>query len=330
MNNYTQLKLNERAKIYESKKNGLSARKIAIMLDRSPSTIIREIERNSDEIGYFFPRDAHENAYNRKARYKAKIDKNPKLKQYIVDKLQEKWSPNTIAGRWSKEHPEQSICKESIYKFIYSKEGKKHKLHILLLRKHKVRGMKRKSRSGKGIKDLVSIHERPQIIADRIEQGHFEMDLIFHQGSQSANTVVALERVSRKVFLAKNHSKNSKSTICIARNMIKDFAKTVTTDRGKEFAEHKSLEVNTYFCDPGSPWQKGSVENANGILRRYIPFSMSYDQITHQFLDEVDCKINNMPREMLGFRTPNEVFSELFNDPESRVKTALPAVEAFL
>ena len=157
MNNYIQLNLNERAKIYNYLKDQLNVKKIASMLNRSPSTISRKLNTNSDHIGYLYPHDAYKRTCDKKARHKTKISKNYELKKYIIDALKEKWSPIAIAGRWSKDNLDHPIYKEFIYNFIYSKEGKEHGLYKLLLRKGKTRGMIRKSRCKETIKNRTSI-----------------------------------------------------------------------------------------------------------------------------------------------------------------------------
>lgn len=315
MNKYTQLTLNERNKIYEGVKMGKGIRHIAKELERAPSTVSREIRRHSDHIGYLYPRDGHAQAFSRKARYGSKIDRVPGLRGYIIEKLHLFWSPVAIAGRWSKEQPPFSITPETIYRFIYSKENLQLKLWEILPRRKRKRGIKRKRRSICTIEQRVSINERPNHIAQRDEPGHFEADLFFNKGNMSANSLTLVERKSRMILLVKHNSKKSDPIIGSVGRSVGSFAKSVTFDNGKEFAMHYKLNPNgikTFFCDPGKPWQKGSVEHANGLLRRFVPFKLPAYLIKQNTLDRVAGIINNIPRKSLGFLTPLEVFKKEF------------------
>jgi len=328
-----QLSLHERMKIYEQLKNGKGLREIGRILNRCVSVISREIRRNSDKDGYLYPRDAHEKAKQRKTKHELKINKNKALKAFLLEKLKIKWSPNAIAGRWSKDNPNQSISKETIYVFIYSKEGRKLKLYKCLVRKKRNRGINRNAKLRGIIKFRTSIDYRPKHIEKRFEQGHFEADLFFNHGSMSQNVISLIERKTRKLILIKNNSKKSAPTIAKIKQSIGKIAKTITYDNGKEFADHHILHksgIKTYFCDPGSPWQKGSVEHVNGMIRRFIPFSMPYYEVTQNVLNQCADLINNMPREIFNFKTAQEMFQKNFEINESRVRSAKPAVEARL
>lgn len=326
MNKFIQLSYHERRQIYSGICSGASQREIAKKLDRSPSTISREIRRNCDKSGYLYAGEAHEKAQKRKHINKPKINKDAALKEYIIEGLLKHWSPLSIAARWKMETG-KSISKEAIYQWIYSVNGESLKLKRLLVRRRKKRGMNRKIKKQK-IKNRVSIHNRPKNINERVEMGHFEGDLIFNKGSQSQNILTLVERVSRAAILVKNDNKKSETVIDALINKIKTLnilILSITFDNGTEFADHHKLNelgIKTYFCDPGAPWQKGSIENVNGVLRRYIPFDMPASEISDNFVNEVNVKINNIPREILGYKTAAEVFME------SRVKIAWPANEA--
>jgi len=329
MEHFTQLTYHERAKIYSGLCTGKSKNSIAQELGRAKSTIYREIYRNSDRIGYLYPGIAHENAQKRKNRNEPKISRNQKLKSYIIAKLKKRWSPNVIAGRYKLENPGKGISAETIYQWIYSGEGEDLKLKKLLVRAHKKRGFKRKTKRS-SIKNRVSIHARPEHINNRSEIGHWECDLIFNRGSQSKNICTLTDRLTRKSILIKNESKHSKTVIdAITLHLVKrraDF-KSITFDNGSEFADHTKLNKlgsSTYFCDPGCPWQKGSIEHLNGMIRRFLPFNLSTNDITNQLVKSVTRKMNNMPRAILGFMTP----LEFQRGRESRVKLAQPATEA--
>lgn len=340
MREFSQLSYHERKQIYTGLCLGKSKRMIAEELERSVSTITRETARNSDQYGYLYAGEAHEMAQQRKHINDPKIDRNPKLKAYIIEKLKEKWSPDTIANRWCLDHNDQSLCRETIYQWLYSdNEDGKVDLRKLLVRARKKRGLKPKKNKSK-IKDRVSIHQRPENINNRKEAGHYECDLMFNSGSQSKNICTFIERTTRKVFLIRNDNKSTKAVIKALIKLIKReklIVKSITFDNGLEFADHiklKALNIETYFCDPGSPWQKGSVENCNGVARRHIPFNLPAAEITNEYVAKVNERINNMPRRILSGKTPLEAFNEAFQTKgskmESRMKFAQPAIEANL
>jgi transposase, IS30 family len=328
MGQYTQLKELERVRVYEGLKQGLSLTMIAESIGRDKSTVSREVRRNGDPIGYLYPRDAQKRTEDRKARHGSKVERNVGLKAYVLDGLKRGLSPEIIAGLWKQAHPDQSICTEAIYQFIYAPRHRKLELWKLLNKRKKKRGLVRKSSPKETIQHRVSIHERPEEINTRQEFGHYEGDLFFNKGSMSANVLVMIERVSRRVILVKQDSKQSRPTRDALEDRLVSHAKSCTFDNGTEFAEHYTLSIPTYFCDPYSPWQKGSVENVIKLIRERVSFNTEPDSITQQLLDYVADQLNNRPRKILGFKTPNEVFEMKWKkEGESRVKPALPAVE---
>ena len=297
---------------------------IAEQIGRNKSTISREIRRNSDFIGYLYPKDAQNRTNTRKARHGSKINRSKELRQYVIDKTDKKWSPVVIAGRWRRENPKQPICAETIYQFAYHPKNRELALWKKLPRAKNKRGVIRKQRSVGGILNRVSIHERPDEINTRESIGHYEADLMFNSGSQSANVLTLIERKSRVVTLVKHNSKHSPQIIKSIKEKIGSTALSCTFDNGKEFAFHYTLGIPTYFCDPGSPWQKGSVENVNGLARVDIPFSMKSHLITQDYLDQIAHEMNNKPRKIFDFLTPLEVYHQ---NQESRMKIATPATE---
>lgn len=311
MNHYIQLKETDRVKIYKGLVQGLSVDVIAQETGRHKSTIYRELQRNSDRIGYLYPRDAHEQTKKRKARHGSKIDRNPDLKAYIIEQTSLNRAPIVIAGRWNKNHPNKRICAESIYRYAYHSKNIHLDLWKLFPKAKKKRGVMRKKRkSGSPILHRVSIHHRPAEIENRKTFGHYEADLMFNQGSQSANVLTIVERKSRMVFLVKHSSKHSNPIIKSIEKKVGNTALSCTFDNGTEFSDHWKMKISTYFCDPGSPWQKGSVENMNGLLRKDLPFELDPKLITQEYLDSVAYRINNTPRKLLGYSTPMEVFLE--------------------
>jgi transposase, IS30 family len=319
MDKYTHLNEIERMQIYRGFMSGLSLQEIANKIGRHKSTISREIARNQGKSDYLYPTEAQKRADDRKARHGSKINREPPIKAYMLEKLKIGWSPGAIAGRWNLEHPDQRICAETIYQFVYHKNNQNQALWRLLARVRKSRGMRKKQRSMEENSNRPSIHTRPEEVNMRFVVGDNEADLVFNRGSQSANVLVAIERKSRVVRLAKNESKKSEIIIESLARCLGPTAKSCTFDRGTEFAAHHKLGIPTFFCDPGSPWQKGSVENMNGLLRRYLPFSRDYRSITQEELDKIAHRLNNTPRKILGFLTPFEVFMKDTESLDRRV-----------
>jgi IS30 family transposase len=256
------------------------------------------------------------------------------LKKYVLEKLKEHWSPIAIAGRWSLEHPGNSITKEAIYAWIYSPAGIALGLPKLLPYAKSKRGRIRAKKPKSHIPNRVSVHVRPEVINNRLELGHMEGDLIFNSGSQSSNILTLIDRKSRFVMLTKNDSKKTDAVIEAVSCCLKKLgAKSATFDNGSEFSSHTKLNkqhgIETYFCDPGAPWQKGSVENMNKQIRRFLPFKMKANDVTQEMADNVASILNNMPRKILGFMTPLEAHGLQNQEIRgSRVKLASPAMEA--
>jgi len=338
MRNFSQLSYHERRKIYRGLCSQESIRNIAKSLERTTSTISREIKRNSDNYGYLYADEAHQAALDRKHVNVPKIDRRQNLQNFIGEKLRLRWSPDVIAGSWNLENIEQSICKETIYQWLYSSnDPKKLELRKLLVRTHKKRGLKAKQRRSK-IRNRVSIHNRPDHINQRLEVGHYECDLVFNSGSASKNICTLIERVTRKSIIIRNDDKSTKTVIDAIIDHITleglDI-KSITFDNGTEFAGHtkfNELGIKTYFCDPGKPYQKGSIEHLNGMIRRYLPFNLEADCVTKKYVAQVNFMINTMPRKILGYKTPIQVFEQMSSNlnrfSESRLKLARPATEA--
>lgn len=317
MQEYHQLNYQERYKIFHGLKEGKSLRLIAKEIERWPSTISREIERNSDSKGfYYYPEEAHSFSKKRKARHRSKITRNDGLNKYVIEALKKGWPPVAIAGGWNLKNPEKRVTDETIYRFVYQSENKHLELHKLLPRKKVKRGIIRKTKSVGGILNRTSIHERPESINQRAEIGDFEADLIFYKGSQSVNVLTAIDRKTRYAFMIKNNSKHSEEIIEKVSDKLGKIAKSVTFDNGKEFGLHSRLTerhgIKTYFCDPGAPWQKGGIEHFNGMTRRFIPFEVSPQDVSQEKLDAVAYSINHMPRQSLGFLTACQAFKASF------------------
>jgi IS30 family transposase len=320
MGNYIQLTRENRITIFNGLKAGKSRSEIAQEIGKHRSTIGRELKRNSfSELnGEYLPDTAQKKAQKRKHIQQPKLSKDEALKATVINCLKRGWSPETIAGRLQLEY-DISICAETIYKFIYSIEGQAQKLYTYLIKKSKVRGIRygRKHRKQK-IPNRTSIHDRPKEINDRISFGHLEIDLLFVSGNQSKNVGVIIERKSRFMLMFINNSKESSVVIDNCVTLLKtlplNMRQSATFDNGLEFAKHERLQqklkMQTYFCDPHSPWQKGQVESANSFIRRTIPRNLSLQDFTQGLIEKTMNALNNLPRKCLGYKTPLEVYND--------------------
>jgi IS30 family transposase len=246
-----------------------------------------------------------------------KLYKREYLKNYISERLARGWSPEQIAGRLKIEH--SGVCvisHETIYKFIYSEEGKQNKLYQYLRKKKRFR-KPQISRKNRGIiPNRVSISERPKEVEGRKTFGHWEGDLMFGC-KQKDNLITLRERKSRYIIAIKNANKKAEETAKkIIKNLkkLKEYILSLTLDNGREFSEHeaikKALSISTYFCEPYKSYQKGSVENGNGILREYFPRGTDLSQISQKDIGYQIRKINNRPMKCLHYKTPREIFME--------------------
>jgi len=314
MGKYTHLTEQERREIYQLRQKGHGVRSIARSIQRDKGTISRELKRNDDELGYL-PDTANKKYAKRRTHRKKKIYYNSDLSEYIVSKLKEKWSPEQISGRMRVNKLPFYASVETIYSFIYSEEGKWLGLYHFLRYKHAKRGQiyGRKYRAEK-IPNRISIHDRPKQISLSPSVGDFEGDLTFFRGNQSANLTVLVDKKSILTLLVKNASKKSDEVISGIMNRTENIAlKSVTFDNGVEFTQHTRLNllrgVKTYFCDPGSPWQKATVENTISRLHRYIRKDWNLLRWTDRQIADVEYRLNSTPRKKLGFLTPFEVFN---------------------
>jgi IS30 family transposase len=305
---YEHLSESERYELYRLHQKNLSLREIGRSLGRSASTVSRELRRNVTYVGYL-PRDAQEMA--RKRCYKApkKLDKHPELRVKLLEGLRKRWSPEQIAGRLAMEKHEHTVSHETIYAYIHdSPFGRKHQLAGLLCR-NKPRRTKRKARKTQGkIPDRVSIHARLEEINSRKTFGHWEGDLV-HFGREKNNLITAVERKSRLLMIVNNpHGKEADKVASQLKDKLDPLKPaSLTLDNGLEFAKHADILKTTFFCDPYSSWQKGSVENANGIIRRFLPKKYR-GTVTNSMVETIQNIINNTPRKILDFKTPIEVF----------------------
>jgi IS30 family transposase len=317
MKRYTRLTLKEREEIYLLQKNNHGIREIAERLNRSPSTISREIYRNRSDIGYL-PDRAQDQTTNRRKNKDTKLDKNPELKEYIISRLTEdKWPPEAISAVIKLEKEMSNISHETIYKFIYSKEGLRLKLYQHLMYRRPERQAKFSRVKRYQVPEEKRIENRPEAINNRSEFGHGEADLTFFKGSNSKNIITTIERVSRMVKLANNNNKETNSTINKVRKIAKEMGyKSLTFDNGTEFTRYASLELTgtkVYFCKPHSPWEKGSIERMHVFLHKYIPKKTNINEITQKRLQWAEDKLNNLPRKSLGYLTPKQYWDNIKN-----------------
>lgn len=320
---YEQLSLAERIELSRMHKEGRSMRAIAAALGRSPSTISRELARNSKPTkvwsGGYEPARAEELAERRRrwdARYK--LARDEPLRAYVHERLEQGRTPEQIAGQLRLEHGHCVISHESIYRFIYHRCEQKDYWHRLLPKRKSRRG-RLGARGGSPVKHIqarVPIHERPPEANERTVPGHWEADLmLFSRYGQAI--LVTHERCSRLLLATRQPNKAADP---VARQLLSQFRalpkalrRSLTFDNGTEFAYHyrlHQLHMPTFFCDPHAPWQKGGIENAIGRMRRTLPRKTDLATLSPNELDQRIALYNNTPRKCLGYRTPAEVFSE--------------------
>ncbi len=317
------LTLAEREEISRGITAHQSARSMARLLGRSPSTVSREISRNG---GYDRYRAAlaDERAWVRTRRPKrCKLTNNPGLRQAVVRKLRLNWSPEQIAGWLKRTHPEDEfyhVSHETIYRslFVQARGVLKKELLSHLRSKRTIRRSKRTDPNGdrRGqIKDIVSISARPATVEDRAVPGHWEGDLL--SGSKNSYIATLVERHTRYVMLAKVANKDTQTVVSAlikqAKKLPNELYKSLTWDRGKELADHRrftlATNIDVYFCDPQSPWQRGSNENTNGLLRQYFPSGTDLSVHSQTHLNKVARQLNGRPRKTMAFETPAERFN---------------------
>jgi len=318
------LTLVEREEISRGIVAGQSIRETARTLGRAPSTVSREVRRNGGYARYRAV-EADKCTWDRGRRPKrCKLALNERLARLVAAKLRMNWSPEQIAGWLKAEYPRDEhyhVSHETIYQslFIQARGALKKELTAHLRSQRTIRRSKHSKSKGVGqgeIKDIVSIRERPASVEDRAVPGHWEGDLI--AGSKNTHIATLVERKTRYVMLAKVNSRDTKTVIKAlikqSKKLPKELYKSLTWDRGKELADHKEFslatDIKVYFCDPRSPWQRGSNENTNGLLRQYFPKRTDLSVHSQAHLNKVARQLNERPRKTLGFRTPAQKFNE--------------------
>jgi IS30 family transposase len=326
---YTRLTDQERESISRGLAQHKSIRQLAKELNRSPSTISREIRRNKGKSGYraFSASRRAKAAASSRKRGKRKIEKQEGLLSYVTEKLQREWSPQEISKRLKIEYAwdmNMQVSHEAIYQYIYVlPRGELKQLLIKGLRqerKHRRPQKRGDTTETRGkIANMLSIEERPAEVAERSVPGHWEGDLILGKYKRSAlGTLV--ERTTRYTILVPLGEHKDAASVREAyaeafKSLPAELKKSLTYDQGKEMSEHEQFTIDTgiqvYFAHPGSPWERGTNENTNGLIRQYFPKGTDFTQVSKEQILEVQRKLNDRPRRALGYLKPDEVINQL-------------------
>jgi IS30 family transposase len=326
----------ERCEIARLKEAKWSIRDIAKQLGRAPSTVSRELDRNRGGRGGYQPEQAHQLALGRRRRPKPTLrQRHPRLKGWVQAKLDDHFSPEQIAGRLRVEFGDDEsmrISHETVYQALYlHPRGELRRQLRAHLRTGRERRRRRNTRQHRGgaIQDPVSIHDRPAEIEDRLVPGHYEGDLIVGPIGTPVVIATLVERSCGYLRLIRSPDRSAETVTAALTDETQrgPWISSLTWDRGAEMAQHKRFTEQTgikiYFADPHAPWQRGSNENTNGLLREYFPKGIDLARYPAEQVAAVAEQLNNRPRKRLGFRTPNEVMHDiLINDQQTPVATA--------
>ncbi len=328
---YKHLRLEEREKLYCLRAQGLSLRNIAKKLERNQSSLTRELQRNIRYGNCYFrneylPCKAQGLAQRRSKKQRTRAPlKEPLIFLYVREHLRKpfSFSPEQIAGTLPLKHPGKSITTETIYSYIYSKQAKEYQLWKLLAharKKRMTKGGRCVRRDGK-IPGSISIDRRPGYIGKRVQLGHWETDNVIGTQSDKTALSVTVERVTRLVIISKVGKSASSKTDNLTKRLLgypQGARRTITTDNGKENSYHKqiasNLGVKVFFCHAYHSWEKGTVENTNGRIRKYIPKGLSIDLIPEETIQMVEERLNNTPRKCLGYLTPQQKMNILLTN----------------
>lgn len=328
---YSRLSDDEREEISRGLAMGETRVGIARRLGRDPVTISREINRNRSASGYraFSAGRRAKGAASSRRGGMRRLVQDGRLRAYVLAGLRKHWSPREIVKRMEMQYPQDErmrISHEAIYQYIYIlPRGSLKKELIMALRQERKYRRKKGGRKGKAeenrgkIADMLSIEERPKEVEDRIIPGHWEGDLIMGKHKRTAlGTLV--ERTTRYTLIVPLGTKKDAVSVRKAyaralRTVPKELTKTLTYDQGKEMSEHKTFTVETgiqvYFAHPGSPWERGTNENTNGLIRQYFPKGTDFSNVTTREIRRVQRQLNDRPRQALGFYKPDEAFNKL-------------------
>lgn len=315
MKPYTHLTDQERDKIAVLRSRGHTLRNIARVLGRHFSSLSRELRRNRSGNTGYFPHKAHERAIQRRQNHKRMRLKNRTLRHQVEELLMLGWSPEIIAGRLKREQGGRPIIShEAIYQWVYTQAP-----HLIqaLVRSHPKRWPRHYSRKRykTHIPRRISIQDRPALINTRQQPGHWESDLLIGRGKAALQ--VAVERKARYTRLQKIPNKTARAARHALYASLKDLPaslrRSITYDNGSENVEHLrlnfDLKMDSYFCQPYHSWEKGTVENTNGLIRRFLPKKTNFDIIPEKQIRQIESWLNNRPRKCLGFQSPAEVLT---------------------
>ncbi|MEK7213134.1 MAG: IS30 family transposase [Patescibacteria group bacterium] len=315
------LKFYDRQKLEYWLRTKQSLRAIAKIMKRDHSVLVRELERNSTGDRKKYRADVAQRLSKKRRfkQHKGKLDKYPELKERVIEGLKREWSPDVIAGKLKTERARHTISHESIYHYIYNKDGRYENLYQYLrqgqAKRHKLHSRKK---CKLGIAERKSIHLRPEYIDQRKRYGDWESDsMIFSR--QKTILSVQSERKSKLIRLHKAIDKSAEETknalVKTAESLPPEMFLTVTFDNGTEGARHAELKreyrIETYFCDPFASWQKGGVENANKLIIYYLPRSADLTKLTDRDIYLIQEKLNNRPRKCLNYKSSNEIINEV-------------------
>jgi IS30 family transposase len=327
---YVRLTHIDREEISRGLASGESMTKIAQKIERSTSTISNEVGKNGGGTGYranLAERRARRKATSRKLGHR-KLGKNPVLLAEVVFGLMSRWSPNQIAKTLRSTYPERQdmqLSPETIYQYIYVLPRGSLKAELIKsLRQERKYRRKRKTKMSKEtemrgkIADMLSIEERPAEVADRTVPGHWEGDLIMGKYKQSAMGTL-VERTTRYTIMVPLKAKDAvsvrKAYVKAMRTLPKELTKSLTYDQGKEMSDHKKFTIATgmkvYFAHPGSPWERGTNENTNGLIRQYFPKGTDFRTVSTKEIKRVQRQLNGRPRAAIGYRKPDEIIQQL-------------------
>ena len=295
-------------------KSNFTPSEVARKVGFNKSSICRELKNNGSKTSYFAEYAQANSDYKRKRCRRKKILDFSKYRDYVLGKLGSGWSPEQISGRLKNIERTFNVCPETIYSFVYTDTYCKENKVFQLLRFGR---KKRRKQSGRRVQkakipNRVSIHQRPLLVSERTELGHWEGDSVIYANKYAINTLNELK--TGIVVYTKLKQRTAELTISAMQGAFSAHpAKTLTLDNGMEFVKHEELKprkVDVYFADPYSSWQRGSNENSNGLLRGYLPKKANIDELSQEDLDSIAEDLNNRPRKRLGYKTPAEVYKQ--------------------
>lgn len=329
----------ERIEIADLRRAGLGVRQIAAKIGRAPSTVSRELQRNSRRDDTYRPFEAQRWAILRRARrHRRRIETNPSLCAVVADLLAQRWSPQQIARHLQRQYPDDRsmwLCHESIYQGVYQPRSPlvrppaistRTRSPLRTGRDHWRAHRRRNRRRPRFAQPMLSIHQRPFDPDDRSQAGHWEGDLIVGKNQASAiGTLVERQtRLIRLLHLPRRDADSLRTAItAVLGELPPTLVRSITWDQGTEMACHTNITADlgakVYFCDSHSPWQRGSNENANGLLRQYFPKGTALGRYSAAHLNAVEDELNNRPRLVLGDRSPTELFKLLLASPDHQL-----------